>query len=107
MESWYPWLWLRDHAHDAATIHPVTQQRQLETASLPPDLRAVSATTDNGIARIHWHGNGEVSEVPVEFLHRFRSPNAARIGATPGPVLWDAASIAAAPLRIDYELVMN
>ena len=107
VESWYPWLWLRDHAHDAATMHPVTQQRQLETASLPPDIRGASATTDNGLARIHWHGNGEVSEVPVEFLRRFRSPNAARIAATPIPVLWDASSIADAGLRIDYEVVMN
>ena len=25
----YPWLWLRDHAHDPDTMHPGTQQRQL------------------------------------------------------------------------------
>ena len=48
--SEYPWLWLRDHAHDAATLHPVTQQRQLFTAGVAPDLRGVgrrgsSATT--------------------------------------------------------------
>ena len=97
MESWYPWLWLRDHAHDEATIHPVTQQRQLDTASLPPDLRAATATADNGVARITWHGHAEVSEVPVDFLRKFRSPNTARIAAAPQPVLWDAEAIADAP----------
>jgi trimethyllysine dioxygenase len=107
VESWYPWLWLRDHAHDEDTIHPVTQQRQLDTASLPPDLRAASATADNGVARITWQGVAEVSEVTVDFLRRFRSPNTARIVAAPQPVLWDAAAIGTAPLVIDYERVTH
>ena len=107
VESWYPWLWLRDHAHDEETIHPVTQQRKLETATLPADLRAASATTDNNVARIHWQGNAEVSEVPLDFLHRFRSPTPARIAAAPHPVLWDGSTIADAPLDIAYELVMD
>ncbi|MEO7371551.1 MAG: trimethyllysine dioxygenase [Ilumatobacteraceae bacterium] len=107
VESWYPWLWLRDHAHDAATIHPVTQQRQLETATLPPDLRAASATIDNGVARFQWLGNAETSDVPVDFLRRFRSPKAARIAPTPQPILWDADVIVEAPLRIEYDAVMG
>ncbi|MEP7200990.1 MAG: trimethyllysine dioxygenase [Ilumatobacteraceae bacterium] len=107
VESWYPWLWLRDHAHDDKTIHPVTQQRQLDTATLPADLRASSATTDNRVARIHWQGNREVSEVPIDFLHRFRSPMPARIAPLPRPVLWDCATIADASLEVDYEVVMS
>ena len=63
IESWYPWLWLRDHAHDEATIHPVTQQRQLDTASLPADLRATAATADGAVARITWLGDTEVPSV--------------------------------------------
>ncbi|MEY2400562.1 MAG: trimethyllysine dioxygenase [Ilumatobacteraceae bacterium] len=106
IESWYPWLWLRDHAHDEGTIHPVTQQRQLETASLPPDLRAESATADDGVARITWQGTSGVSELPVEFLRRFRSPKSARIAAAPQPVLWDRATINEAPVRIDYDRVI-
>jgi trimethyllysine dioxygenase len=106
IESWYPWLWLRDHAHDEGTIHPVTQQRQLDTASLPPDLRAATATADNGVARITWVGAAEVSEVPVDFLRRFRAPNTARIAAAPHPVLWDREVIADAPIRVDYDSVM-
>lgn len=112
VESRYPWLWLRDHAHDDATIHPVTRQRQLDTAALAPDLRAVSATADNGVARIEWatnepDGSSEVSEVPVDFLRRFRSPGTARIEAAPQPVLWDAATIAEAPLQVEYDRVID
>ena len=87
VESWYPWLWLRDHAHDDATIHPVTRQRQLDTAALPPDLRAASATADNGTARITWQGDSQVSEVPVDFLRRFRCPDAVHIAASSEPVV--------------------
>ena len=111
VESWYPWLWLRDHAHDEATIHPITQQRQLDTASLPADLRATSATTDNGVARLTWRGDApgvsDVSEVPVEFLRRFRSPQTARIGAAPQPSLWDAAAIADMPIRVAHDSVVD
>ncbi|MEP7115375.1 MAG: gamma-butyrobetaine hydroxylase-like domain-containing protein, partial [Ilumatobacteraceae bacterium] len=106
IESWYPWLWLRDHAHDPATINPITQQRQLDTASLPADLRAAAATADDGVATIMWYGDVAASEVPVEFLRRFRSPKPARI-ASPQPVLWDRERIADAPVRIDHDRVMD
>ncbi|HEY4608441.1 MAG TPA: TauD/TfdA family dioxygenase, partial [Ilumatobacteraceae bacterium] len=106
VESWYPWLWLRDHAHDEATIHPVTQQRQLDTAGLPANLRGTWASADGDVARISWHGSDEISEVPVEFLRRFRAPSTASTAMPVQPVLWDAASIADAPLRVDHEVVM-
>jgi trimethyllysine dioxygenase len=105
VDSWYPWLWLRDHARDEGTIHPVTQQRQLETASLPPDLRAESATAGDGVARITWQGTSGVSELSVDFLHRFRSPKSARITAAPQSVLWDRDTIAEARVRIDHDRV--
>jgi trimethyllysine dioxygenase len=107
LESWYPWLWLRDHAHDEATIHPITQQRQLETASLPADLRAKSATADNGVARITWLGDMAVSEVPVDFLRKFRSPKSARIATDVRPVLWDHEVIGEASIRVQYQHVMD
>jgi trimethyllysine dioxygenase len=99
-------LWLRDHAHDEATIHPVTRQRLLHTAALPSDLRAEAVTNHDGVVRITWHGGVEVSELPCEFLHRFRSPAPARAETT-SPVLWDREVIADAPLRIEYDRVMT
>ncbi|HSB85178.1 MAG TPA: trimethyllysine dioxygenase [Ilumatobacteraceae bacterium] len=107
VESWYPWLWLRDHAHDEATIHPVTQQRRLDTASLSPDLRATTAEAHDGVARLTWSGEGGVSEVPVEFLRRFRSPGQAHTGAAPRPVMWDAQSISELPISVEFDAVME
>ncbi len=107
VESWYPWLWLRDHAHDEATIHPVTQQRQLDTASLPPDLRATTAEADTAIARLTWHGNAEVSEVPVEFLRRFRTPQPARITASSATRLVGRGSDRRPPGSCRFDAVME
>ena len=106
VESAYPWLWLRDHAHDEATIHPVTQQRQLDTAALPPDLRPTTVTADHDVARLTWSAD-DVSELPVEFLRRFRAPQPARISAVPTPLLWDAATIADQPIRVEFDAVMD
>ena len=38
----YPWIWLRDHAHDEETFHPVTMQRNIHTASIVPTWSAHS-----------------------------------------------------------------
>ena len=103
-ESRYPWLWLRDH--DAATLHPVTQQRQLETASLQRDLRpAAVATTDDGIC-VEWQA-GDCSDLPATFLHRFRVNGPVDLGTTDDRVVWDAGAIAAAPVRIEHDRVMD
>ena len=68
--SEYPWLWLRDH--DSATLHPVTQQRQLHTASVDAGIRATSATIDDGAVEIAWNDGGPVSALSHEFLAQFR-----------------------------------
>ncbi len=102
--STYPWLWLRDHAADPATLHPVTQQRQLHTASLDPGLAAAHAEVVGEGAqlavRITWHGGEPASDVPVGFLRRFRTPTsgAASTDWRPAPpLLWDAAALGEAP----------
>ena len=46
----YPWLWLRDH--DSATLHPVTQQRQLHTAGVDTSLRGTATELCDGAVRI-------------------------------------------------------
>jgi trimethyllysine dioxygenase len=107
VESLYPWLWLRDHAHDDATIHPVTKQRQLDTAALPRDLQAGAATADHGVVRLTWKGFAETSELPVEFLHRFRCPQTAGVAAAQRAVLWDGATIVDARHDVSYEAVMD
>ena len=105
-ESQYPWLWLRDHAHDEATLNPVTQQRQLETASLRRDLRPGDATTTGDCVSIEWQAGGR-SDLPAAFLHRFRNAGPVDLGTTTDRVAWDARSIAEAPLRIEHERAMD
>jgi trimethyllysine dioxygenase len=111
VDSEFPWLWLRDHAHDPATMHPVTQQRQLDTAALDVGLRAQHASVDSGADGhtlcVVWPGDQPVTRIPVAFLERYRVPQAARIGAAPEPVLWDAATIDELPIWVEHEAVMD
>jgi trimethyllysine dioxygenase len=101
----YPWIWLRDHAHDPATIHPVTQQRQLFTAGLPTDLRGVAAEVSGDDVAITWNGGG-TSQLPVTFLGRHRVPAVARPALDIDPLVWDAARIVAEWPAIAYEHVV-
>lgn len=98
--SSYPWLWLRDHAHDAATLHPVTRQRQLHTASIDPQLRCREVSVVDGgageVVRIVW-ASDEQSDLPLDFLASFRTPGRPAITVPDEPVLWDTGSLGAAP----------
>ena len=87
----YPWIWLRDHAHDDDTLHPVTRQRQLFTGALGDDAGTAAVVADGAI-RVSWP-DGSTSVLPLEFLSRYRHPQAAR-ATVDGPItLWDAATI--------------
>ena len=101
----FPWLWLRDHAHDPATLHPVTQQRQLHSASIDPDISATAVATVDGDVVIQWP-SGETSSLPVQFLARFKSSTGA---ITPGhaAVLWDATTVADLPNRVEFSDILD
>jgi len=101
----YPWLWLRDHAHEPETLHPVTQQRQLFTAGVPADLAGSAAVVRDGVIEVTWADGGRPSELPISFLERFRTPAPARVAALPDPVLWDAGSISRDWPTIDHAAV--
>jgi trimethyllysine dioxygenase len=105
--SSYPWLWLRDHAHEPATLHPVTLQRQLDTAAVPADLRgtAASLSEDGASLEVAWSTGGE-SRFPLAFLWQFRTPRAAASAPAAPQVHWDAATIAALLPRVRYDAVM-
>lgn len=103
--SEYPWLWLRDH--DSATLHPVTQQRQLHTASVDPDLRGTSARLVGDTVSIEWSDGSPASTLSNDFLVRFR---VAGTPATRVPIerrLWDAETILDEWPTVDYEAVMG
>lgn len=105
--SRYPWLWLRDHGHDEETLHPVTQQRQLFTATLPEDLTGTDAALTGEAVEITWSDGSRTSRLPVAFLARYRRPRPAAARLEVAPVLWDATAIAETMPRVPYEEVME
>jgi trimethyllysine dioxygenase len=106
VQSTYPWVWLRDHSHDPATIHPVTQQRQLHSAGIDPALRATDVEVRGTDVVITWAGTDLPSTLPVSFLHAFRTPRPARTRIDVDRVLWDATTITPTP-TIAHERVMT
>ena len=105
--SLYPWLWLRDHAHDETTLHPVTQQRQLFTAGVAPDLRGIGAQVLGDDVSVTWNDGTPPSRLPIEFLARFRQPRSARAAVDVERVLWDADVIAEQWPTVPYESVID
>lgn len=99
--SRFPWIWLRDHAHDDDTMHPVTQQRQLFTAQVPPALRGLSFVVDGEWLDITWDVLEPNSRIPVEFLARYRLPRVARAVADVPVTLWNASSIVTPTVPFD------
>ena len=102
--SRYPWLWLRDHAHDEDTLHPVTQQRQLFTARVPRGLRGLGTELVGDDLVVTWDVLEPPSCLPVAFLARYRLPRAARAAVDVPVTLWN--SSLATP-TVEYAAVMN
>jgi trimethyllysine dioxygenase len=107
LTSEYPWLWLLDHAHDDATLHPVTHQRQLFTAGVAPDLRGAGAQIVGDGVSVAWADDAPPSLLPIEFLARFRRPRPARAAVDVERVLWDGALIAERWPTVQYESVIG
>jgi len=101
----YPWLWLRDHAHDEATMHPVTQQRQLFTARVPRDLCGLRAEVADDRLEITWNVLEPASALPVTFLAAHRHPRSPRAAVDLPVTLWSGTSITTP--TVAYDAVMN
>jgi trimethyllysine dioxygenase len=103
-ETDYPWLWLRDH--DGATLHPVTQQRQLFTAGVPVTLRGTEVSHGEGMVRVTWNDGSDASTIDESFLARFRDPVGSRVAVAAERVLWDRETIADEWPTVAYDDVM-
>jgi trimethyllysine dioxygenase len=105
--STYPWIWVRDHAHDLATLHPATQQRQLWTAGVDTAIAATDASVDatSGEVVARW-ADGTESTLPLEFLERYRTPRTATAHVESERTLWDAATVSPHP-TIGHDDVMG
>ena len=99
--SRYPWLWLRDHAHDEDTMHPVTQQRQLFTARVPRTLRGLDCTIDGDELVVTWDVLEPTSRLPLSFLQAYRLPRVPRVSVEVPVTLWNAASITTPTVPFD------
>jgi trimethyllysine dioxygenase len=110
--SAYHWLWLRDHSHDPATLHPGTHQRLVATSALAERVVArgveLSDGPDGNELRIRWDDD-RVSVLPERFLaeHRSAQPPPDAPGGTGDAVLWDAATISDAAVTLPFEQVMD
>ncbi len=103
--SRFPWLWLRDHAHDDDTMHPVTQQRQLFTARVPRGLRGLSSDVVDGALHVTWDMLEPTSVLPISFLATYRFPRVARAAVDVPVTLWNAASLTTP--TVAHDLVMH
>jgi trimethyllysine dioxygenase len=101
----YPWIWLRDHAHDEETFHPITMQRNIHTASIPRDIAATDVKAADGELAFEW-STGDRSTVPVAFLAQFRTPRTASTSLGIEPILWDAEMIKETPTA-PYDAIMH
>ena len=104
----YPWIWLRDHAHDPETLHPITQQRQLYTAGVARDVVGRASQVDRDSVVVTWSdGQTADSLLPVSFLSRYRVARPARATVDVPVTPWNAQSITGATPTVEYEAVMS
>ena len=102
----YPWIWLRDHSHDEQTMHPVTLQRQLHTASIDAGIKASSVALADDDVQVVWADDSPSSVLPVDFLAKYREPSAATARLAVQPVLWDAEMLEPTP-STPYDEIMG
>jgi trimethyllysine dioxygenase len=103
----FPWVWLREHAHDDETLHPITQQRQIFTAQIPRDLIANHVRVVDQSLEIRWGmPDGSISQIPLAFLHRFRIPQPACAELGTQRTLWDTLTNTNTP-TLPYDFVMG
>ena len=106
VRSSYPWIWLRDHAHDDSTLHPVTRQRQLNTAAIDRDIHASAVHVVGDALSIQWADSEERSSMPIAFLTRYRTPVPSSIRVGPAATPWDRSSLPDSP-SVAYDWIMS
>ena len=97
----YPWLWLRDHSHDPATLNPVTAQREVCTAELSAQLTGLEVEVGTVAVTITWDMLEPSSVLPIEFLAVHRHARTARAGVDVPVVLWNSGSVHTSTMAYD------
>jgi trimethyllysine dioxygenase len=103
----YPWIWLRENAHDVDTYHPVTQQRQVFTAGLAQGLTGTGVTVHADSIEVVWSDDSSPAVLPISFLAKYRRPTSARAAVHYEPVLWAGDTINSGAPTIEYDEVVS
>ena len=90
----FPFFWLRDHATDAVSYDSRSQQRELFTAALDPDIRPIDAWVTQGgsCIDVQWPDLEGTVRYSASFLERFATPRNSLASWKRAP--WDATSVA-------------
>ncbi|MCZ4283067.1 trimethyllysine dioxygenase [Kiloniella laminariae] len=104
--SRYPYFWLRDHCHALHSMNQETNQRQVDTFSLPVDLKAVEAklSEDGSTVSIRWEKEEQKSIYPASFLREMATTGLAKSDHPSS--LWTADEIAGHLPTVSYDDVM-
>ncbi|MGB0847761.1 MAG: TauD/TfdA family dioxygenase [Thiolinea sp.] len=107
-DSEYSWFWLKDHGEDAASLHPTTSQREIDTFSIPPDICPESVQINNqGTALSVLWPDQSVTEISSQLLAEVTQHTVKRTPADyAAKRLWQAHSMPKPIPEIDYASVM-
>jgi trimethyllysine dioxygenase len=99
-------LWLRDNSQDAASFHPETRQRLIDTFRIAPDIgaRAIALEEQGRVLRVEWAEGGSVSRYDAAFLSGLRfNPDVLPVDTW----TWDRDQIAARVPSVGYAAFMS
>ncbi|GAA96562.1 uncharacterized protein L969DRAFT_88126 [Mixia osmundae IAM 14324] len=106
--SSFDYMWLRDHCQSSESMHHVTRQRLLDTASLSRDLapRAIDASSEG--LKITWNDmDAHTSFYPWQWLRRRSYSPSLHCSPTFDKHLWAANEMQQSPPIVDYASVMS
>ncbi|MGI9332585.1 MAG: TauD/TfdA family dioxygenase [Gammaproteobacteria bacterium] len=86
----FPWLWLRDHAEDEASLDPQTLQRRVDTFALSESTRAarLDVTRDGAYLHVDWGDGGPGSTLSGALLERMINAREREVERAGGRRLW-------------------
>lgn len=103
----YPSFWLRDHCRCSDCLHEHTQQRQINTFELDPDIQATDAETTAQGLRITWSQDQHTSLFPWDWLSRHIPFNAATTIKHPRQEWRHVSPSSSSNVQTDYDSIMT
>ena len=106
----FPSLWLRDHCQCSQCSHPDIHQRQLDTFTLDPAVKATSTASSEAGIDITWSDSDHVSHYPWWWLQThnpFPTPSTSPTARHQRSRQWQHASPTSTLPSTDYAEVMS